>query len=130
MKHVHHELLIALAEDADTKFEYKDYTGKWSMIQKECIFYPEQEYRIHDPYREFKEAIAAGKGVQMFIGYWYDGSVNIHAYRWVGPVECYRIKPEPDVKTTKNIIVNDTGKTGGIKCTWHDDVLVNCEVVK
>ena len=128
MKHKHADLLIALAKDADLKFEFKD-CGKW-VLDEHAEFHPEHEYRIHDPYREFKEAIAAGKGVQMFIGYWYDGSVNIHAYRWVGPVECYRIKPEPDVKTTKNIIVNDTGKTGGIKCTWHDDVLVNCEVVK
>ena len=69
-------------------------TGKWYLVD-EPVWKDGQQYRIHDPYREYKEAKAAGKVIQQVghgSGDWFDCGDEIG---WTRPPECYRIKPAP-----------------------------------
>jgi hypothetical protein len=123
-RHVHADLLHALAEDSSLKIESSN-GFEWRIIENPS-FASTIQFRAHDPYRQFKEAIAAGKTVQLLtvLGVWIDSTPL-----WTAPVSSYRIKPGPVVKVDTQVVYYDQHGTL-VQCTWHDDVLVRCEVVK
>jgi hypothetical protein len=129
-RHIHADLLHALAEDASLKIEYSD-GFEWRIIENP-LFDSTVQYRIHDPYRKFKGAIAAGKTVQVLLhnGKWenYDGNYDC-AFNGVIRVSDFRIKPEPVVYVLEQAVYYKQ-RGSFVRCTYHDDVLVSCEVVK
>jgi hypothetical protein len=82
MRHVHAELLHALAEDASLEIEYLD-KDEWLIT----------------PYPRFSTEMK------------------------------YRIKPEPVVYVLEQAVYYKQ-RGSFVRCTYHDDVLVSCEVVK
>jgi hypothetical protein len=131
MRHIHAELLHALAEDADLKVEcYSNQSEKWHLLEEpRSGFNSDIQYRIHDPYRPFKEAFAEGKTVQLLCygGVWKDRNNGDFGC----PPDHYRIKPRPVVSIIKSSVWNtDMSHEMFVRCTWHDDELVKVEVVK
>jgi hypothetical protein len=127
-RHIHADLLHALAEDASLKFEYySTCMDKWAKASVPG-FDNNLKYRVYDPYRQFKEALAEGKMVQLLCygGVWKD--------RENGDFGCspdrYRIKPDPVVTINTQAVTHGLSTLGRVQCTWHDDVLVKVEVVK
>jgi hypothetical protein len=112
--HKHAEVIKAWADGAEIEFRI-DSDCEWNAMRpaEECendlgvpAFYTNYEYRRKDPYRELKEARAAGKVIQ-----WYSGSSlnntgewcdqDGYCIVWYYPPERYRVKPEPTTKKVK-----------------------------
>jgi len=76
--------------------EYKNASHpKWNKVDKPMWYTGVyNEYRIQDPYRELKEAHAAGKTIQRYNH--VDGWIDLESPMWSLSVVNYRIKPEPE----------------------------------
>lgn len=101
-RHKHADLIHEWCEGAEIEVLIDNGVGSqwvknnnpiWCDIEKGRI-------RIHDPYRELKEAQASGKVIQWeaAANYWVDCKPD-----WIYQPERYRVKPEP--KTVKKYIV-------------------------
>lgn len=88
-KHKHYNEIIAWAEGKEIESRGPEET-LWHDSPNPS-WYPNWEYRVKDPYRELKEAFAAGKTIQFLVmGEWR----NVIDPTWVGLPEEYRVKPE------------------------------------
>lgn len=86
--HKHAELIKAWADGAE--IEYLNAVECW-VTARVPAWNVETEYRIKDPYRELREAQAAGKVIQILNDKgWSDCTPLFN-----NPPERYRIKPEP-----------------------------------
>ena len=93
--HKHAELIKAWADGAEIEY----YNAVYDLWQKPAgvpNWHPDNQYRIADPYRELKEAYAAGKGIEIkdSDGVWSD----ITQPSFTLQPERYRIKPEPNTR--------------------------------
>lgn len=78
----------------DGKVDYKPHgVDRWETTTSPCWNFKANDYRKHDPYREFREAEEDGKVVQFMVpsGKWRDGK-NLN---YDQPPENYRVKQEP-----------------------------------
>lgn len=105
-KHIHAEAMAEYAKDAlktDEPYRLWECRTKgmshlhWmQIVTGHPSWNTDLEYRRIDPYRELKEAHAAGKTIQFTDGeVWVDAQICLGFHR---PVNEYRIKPEPSSK--------------------------------
>jgi len=119
------ELEIREAYHKGEKIEYKEDSDYWRVGASLCFcLSPVHEcYRIHDPYREFKEAQKAGKIVQFLDGTKWKSSPNYGSHKWLysHPPENYRIKPEEAKKEQEKIVKpeNPSAFPGEINNDWE-----------
>lgn len=93
MKHKHHDLIVQWAADTSLPLETKVPNGCWVKARSDPRWFPENEYRFVDPYRELKEAFHQGETIQVSVsGVWHD--LPTLPYLFSNPVSSYRIKPK------------------------------------
>lgn len=111
--HKHAEAIKAWSDGAKIEVRGQHRGSKWCVVEQP-LWWVDQEYRVYDPLREFKEAYAAGKTLQLKItesdgsgaSGWYDVCPGLPASRWeqfrpdgtmVGSGRRYalRVKSEP-----------------------------------
>jgi len=97
------------------KIEYLKNDGKWEICNSNAEFYEDKDrYRIHDPYRELKEAQASGKRVvfQMSNGEYID--INDEEIGTSFSPERYKIV-EHDIIEHAEIMPSPNFKLGNVK---------------
>lgn len=86
--HKHAEVIKAGADGAKIEARGQHRGSKWCVVDQPW-WTDDQEYRVYDPLREFKEAYAAGKKLQLQVTE-SDGLVA-----WNGRRYALRVKSEP-----------------------------------
>jgi hypothetical protein len=129
MRHVYAELLHALAENSSLKIEYSN-GFEWRIVENPS-FASNVQYRIHDPYRPFKEAIAKGEAVQFDTGtQWVDLTSPYYLYA----PERYRLKTKTAATVTRQeiLLVNkDFGHSQKFfaEALWDGDKVVELKIM-
>jgi len=103
IEELRYEADLREAYEKGEKIEFKSTNvSKWIILNEGVNlglspFYG--HYRLHDPYREFKEAEKEGKTLQILnsLGEWTDVIIRLS---WTSPPENYRIKPDDPTKPT------------------------------